>query len=303
MALPNSEFKNTKNLMNRETVSQRIKRRLQLNEIFKYIFLAGLVFALVVLSTLIYDIVSKGAGWVDLDFLRNFPSRRPEQAGLYPALIGSLWLMLLIVPMVFVIGVGAAIYLEEYAPKNRMTSFIEVNISNLAGVPSIVFGLLGLTIFVRVMELGNSIMAGALTLGLMSLPIVIVASQEALRAVKMELRHASLALGASKWQTTFNVVLPSALPGIITGIILAVSRAIGETAPLIMVGAATFISTTPSNIFSDFTALPIQIYNWTSRPQAEFQNLAAAGIIVLMTMLIAMNSVAIYIRNKYTNRH
>lgn len=303
MALPNSEFKNTKNLMNRETVSQRIKRRLQLNEIFKYIFLAGLVFALVVLSTLIYDIVSKGAGWVNLDFLRNFPSRRPEQAGLYPALIGSLWLMLLIVPMLFVIGVGAAIYLEEYAPKNRMTSFIEVNISNLAGVPSIVFGLLGLTIFVRVMELGNSILAGALTLGLMSLPIVIVASQEALRAVKMELRHASLALGASKWQTTFNVVLPSALPGIITGIILAVSRAIGETAPLIMVGAATFISTTPSNIFSDFTALPIQIYNWTSRPQPEFQNLAAAGIIVLMTMLIAMNSVAIYIRNKYTNRH
>ncbi|WP_214794639.1 MULTISPECIES: phosphate ABC transporter permease PstA [unclassified Exiguobacterium] len=303
MALPNSEFKNTKNLMDRETVSERIKRRLQLNEIFKYIFLAGLVFALVVLSTLIYDIVSKGAGWVDLDFLRNFPSRRPEDAGLYPALIGSLWLMLLIVPMVFVIGVGAAIYLEEYAPKNRMTSFIEVNISNLAGVPSIVFGLLGLTIFVRVMELGNSVMAGALTLGLMSLPIVIVASQEALRAVKMELRHASLALGASKWQTTFNVVLPSAIPGIITGIILAVSRAIGETAPLIMVGAATFISTTPSSIFSDFTALPIQIYNWTSRPQAEFQNLAAAGIIVLMTMLIAMNSVAIYIRNKYTNRH
>ncbi|MCT4785753.1 phosphate ABC transporter permease PstA [Exiguobacterium aestuarii] len=303
MALPNSEFKNTKNLMDRETVSERIKRRLQLNEIFKYIFLAGLVFALVVLSTLIYDIVSKGAGWVDLDFLRNFPSRRPEDAGLYPALIGSLWLMLLIVPMVFVIGVGAAIYLEEYAPKNRMTSFIEVNISNLAGVPSIVFGLLGLTIFVRVMELGNSVMAGALTLGLMSLPIVIVASQEALRAVKMELRHASLALGASKWQTTFNVVLPSAIPGIITGIILAVSRAIGETAPLIMVGAATFISTTPSGIFSDFTALPIQIYNWTSRPQAEFQNLAAAGIIVLMTMLIAMNSVAIYIRNKYTNRH
>lgn len=303
MALPNSEFKNTKNLMNREIVSQRIKRRLQLNEIFKYIFLAGLVFALVVLSTLIYDIVSKGAGWIDLDFLRNFPSRRPEDAGLYPALIGSFWLMLLIVPMVFIIGVGAAIYLEEYAPKNRMTSFIEVNISNLAGVPSIVFGLLGLTIFVRAMELGNSIMAGALTLGLMSLPIVIVASQEALRAVKMELRHASLALGASKWQTTFNVVLPSALPGIITGIILAVSRAIGETAPLIMVGAATFISTIPSNIFSDFTALPIQIYNWTSRPQAEFQNLAAAGIIVLMTMLIAMNSVAIYIRNKYTNRH
>lgn len=303
MALPNSEFKNAKNLMNRETVSKRIKHRLQLNEIFKYVFLAGLVFALVVLSTLIYDIVTKGAGWVDLDFLRNFPSRRTERAGLYPALIGSLWLMMLIVPMVFVLGVGSAIYLEEYAPKNRLTSFIEVNISNLAGVPSIVFGLLGLTLFVRAMALGNSVIAGALTLGLMSLPIVIVASQESLRSVKMELRHASLGLGASKWQTTFNVVLPSALPGIITGIILSVSRAIGETAPLIMVGAATFISTTPSGIFSDFTALPIQIYNWTSRPQAEFQNLAAAGIIVLMTLLIAMNSVAIYIRNKYTNRH
>lgn len=303
MALPNSEFKNMKNLMDRDSVSHRIKRRLQLNEFFKYVFLAGLVFALLVLSTLIYDVVSKGGGWVNLDFLRNFPSRRPEQAGLYPALIGSLWLMGLIIPMVFIIGVGAAIYLEEYAPKNRVTSFIEVNISNLAGVPSIVFGLLGLTIFVRIMELGNSIIAGALTLGLMSLPIVIVASQEALRSVKMELRHASLALGASKWQTTFNVVLPSAIPGIITGIILAVSRAIGETAPLIMVGAATFISTTPSGLFSDFTALPIQIYNWTSRPQAEFQNLAAAGILVLMTMLIIMNSAAIYIRNKYTNRH
>ncbi|OGX80209.1 phosphate ABC transporter, permease protein PstA [Exiguobacterium sp. SH31] len=303
MALPNSEFKNTKNYIDHETVSRRIKSRLRLNEVFKYIFLAGLVFALLVLSTLIYDVISKGGGWVNLDFLRNFPSRRAEQAGLYPALIGTLWLMMLIVPMVFIIGVGAAIYLEEYAPKNRLTSFIEVNISNLAGVPSIVFGLLGLTFFVRTAGFGSSVMTGALTLGLMSLPIVIVASQEALRSVKMELRHASLAMGASKWQTTFNVVLPSAIPGIITGIILAVSRAIGETAPLIMIGAATFISTTPSNVFSDFTALPIQIYSWTSRPQAEFQNIAAAGIIVLMTLLITMNSAAIYIRNKYTNRH
>lgn len=303
MALPNSEFKNDKNLIDRETVSKRIKMRLQMNEVFKYVFMAGLVFALVVLSTLIYDIVTKGAGWVDLDFLRNFPSRRAERAGLYPALIGTLWLMGLIIPIVFVLGVGAAIYLEEYAPKNRLTSFIEVNISNLAGVPSIVFGLLGLTLFVRAMALGNSVIAGALTLALMSLPIVIVSAQESLRSVKQELRHASLGLGASKWQTTFNVVLPSALPGIITGIILSVSRAIGETAPLIMVGAATFISTTPSGIFSDFTALPIQIYNWTGRPQAEFQNLAAAGIIVLMTVLIAMNSVAIYIRNKYSNRN
>lgn len=303
MALPNSEFKNTKNYMDRETVTKRIQSRLRLNEIFKYIFMAGLVFALIVLSSLIYDVLSKGAGWVSLDFLQNFPSRRAERAGLYPALIGTLWLMMLIVPMIFIIGVGAAIYLEEYAPKNRLTSFIEVNISNLAGVPSIVFGLLGLTFFVRIAGFGNTVLTGALTLGLMSLPVVIVASQEALRAVKMELRHASLGLGASKWQTTFNVVLPAAIPGIITGIILAVSRAIGETAPLIMIGAATFISTTPSGIFSDFTALPIQIYNWTSRPQAEFQNLAAAGIIVLMTVLIAMNSIAIYIRNKYTNRH
>lgn len=289
--------------MDRDSVTKRIQKRLRLNEIFKYIFMAGLVFALIVLSSLVYDVLTKGAGWVSLDFLQNFPSRRAERAGLYPALIGTLWLMMLIVPMIFIIGVGAAIYLEEYAPKNRLTSFIEVNISNLAGVPSIVFGLLGLTFFVRIAGFGNTVLTGALTLGLMSLPVVIVASQEALRAVKMELRHASLGLGASKWQTTFNVVLPAAIPGIITGIILAVSRAIGETAPLIMIGAATFISTTPSGIFSDFTALPIQIYNWTSRPQAEFQNLAAAGIIVLMTVLIAMNSIAIYIRNKYTNRH
>lgn len=303
MALPNNEFKNTKNYMDRDSVTKRIQKRLRLNEIFKYIFMAGLVFALIVLSSLVYDVLTKGAGWVSLDFLQNFPSRRAERAGLYPALIGTLWLMMLIVPMIFIIGVGAAIYLEEYAPKNRLTSFIEVNISNLAGVPSIVFGLLGLTFFVRIAGFGNTVLTGALTLGLMSLPVVIVASQEALRAVKMELRHASLGLGASKWQTTFNVVLPAAIPGIITGIILAVSRAIGETAPLIMIGAATFISTTPSGIFSDFTALPIQIYNWTSRPQAEFQNLAAAGIIVLMTVLIAMNSIAIYIRNKYTNRH
>jgi len=217
--------------------------------------------------------------------------------------MGSIFLMLLIIPMIFIIGVGAAIYLEEYAKKSRMTSFIEVNISNLAGVPSIVFGLLGLTFFVRNMGFGSTLIAGALTLALMSLPVVIVSSQEAIRAVPQAMRHASLALGASKWQTTFKVVLPASLPGVITGIILAVSRAIGETAPLIMVGAAIFIARAPEGIFSEFTALPIQIYNWTSRPQADFQGLAAAGIIILMVIVLTMNSLAIWIRNRFSKRY
>ncbi len=284
-------------------VKKSISQRLVVNNVTKVIFLAGLFFGLVVLGILLFGVIRDGASWLSLEFLQNAPSRRSERAGIYPALMGSIFLMLLIIPMIFIIGVGAAIYLEEYAKKSRMTSFIEVNISNLAGVPSIVFGLLGLTFFVRNMGFGSTLIAGALTLALMSLPVVIVSSQEAIRAVPQAMRHASLALGASKWQTTFKVVLPASLPGVITGIILAVSRAIGETAPLIMVGAAIFIARAPESIFSEFTALPIQIYNWTSRPQADFQGLAAAGIIVLMVILLTMNSLAIWIRNRFSKRY
>lgn len=302
MALPEKQPVQKK-FIDPAAVKKSISQRLVVNNVTKIIFLIGLLFGLVVLGILLFGVVRDGAAWLSLDFLQNSPSRRPDRAGIYPALMGSIFLMLLIIPMIFILGVGAAIYLEEYAKKGRMTSFIEVNISNLAGVPSIVFGLLGLTFFVRNMGFGSTLIAGALTLALMSLPVVIVSSQEAIRAVPQAMRHASLALGASKWQTTFKVVLPASLPGVITGIILAVSRAIGETAPLIMVGAAIFIARAPEGIFSEFTALPIQIYNWTSRPQADFQGLAAAGIIVLMVILLTMNSLAIWIRNRFSKRY
>ncbi|ASI34826.1 MULTISPECIES: phosphate ABC transporter permease PstA [Exiguobacterium] len=302
MALPEKQPVQKK-FIDPVAVKKSISQRLVVNNVTKVIFLIGLLFGLVVLGILLVGVLRDGAAWLSLDFLQNGPSRRPERAGIYPALMGTIFLMLLIVPMIFIMGVGAAIYLEEYAKKGRMTSFIEVNISNLAGVPSIVFGLLGLTFFVRNMGFGSTLIAGALTLALMSLPVVIVSSQEAIRSVPQAMRHASLALGASKWQTTFKVVLPASLPGVITGIILAVSRAIGETAPLIMVGAAIFIARAPEGIFSEFTALPIQIYNWTSRPQADFQGLAAAGIIVLMVILLTMNSLAIWIRNRFSKRY
>ena len=302
MALPEKQPV-SKKFIDPVAVKKSISQRLVVNNVTKVIFLAGLFFGLVVLGILLFGVIRDGASWLSLEFLQNAPSRRSERAGIYPALMGSIFLMLLIIPMIFIIGVGAAIYLEEYAKKSRMTSFIEVNISNLAGVPSIVFGLLGLTFFVRNMGFGSTLIAGALTLALMSLPVVIVSSQEAIRAVPQAMRHASLALGASKWQTTFKVVLPASLPGVITGIILAVSRAIGETAPLIMVGAAIFIARAPESIFSEFTALPIQIYNWTSRPQADFQGLAAAGISVLMVILLTMNSLAIWIRNRFSKRY
>ena len=302
MALPEKQPVQKK-FIDPAAVKKSISQRLVVNNVTKIVFLIGLLFGLVVLGILLFGVIRDGAAWLSLDFLQNAPSRRPANAGVYPALMGSIFLMLLIIPMIFILGVGAAIYLEEYAKKSRMTSFIEVNISNLAGVPSIVFGLLGLTFFVRNMGFGSTLIAGALTLALMSLPVVIVSSQEAIRAVPQAMRHASLALGASKWQTTFKVVLPASLPGVITGIILAVSRAIGETAPLIMVGAAIFIARAPEGIFSEFTALPIQIYNWTSRPQADFQGLAAAGIIVLMVILLTMNSLAIWIRNRFSKRY
>lgn len=210
--------------------------------------------------------------------------------------------MAVVVPVSLLLGVGTAIYLEEYASKNRLTRFIQMNISNLAGVPSVVFGLLGLTIFVRILFFGNSVLAAGLTMSLLILPVIIVASQEAIRAVPKELREASYGLGATKWQTILRVVLPSAIAGILTGSILAFSRAIGETAPLVVIGIPAFVAFLPKNVFDQFTALPMQIYNWTSRPQEEFHFLAAAGIIVLLVILILMNSIAVWIRNRYENK-
>ncbi len=257
--------------------------------------------------------------WISWDFLRTPQSSTPEFAGIRTAIMGSLWVVAITILFSFPVGVGAAIYLEEYAShENRINRIIQTNINNLAGVPSIIYGMLGLAIFVRAMEFltsgsmfgigdsasanGRTILSAGLTLGLLILPIIIIAAQEALRAVPGSLRQAGLALGATKWQTTWHHVLPSALPGILTGAILAVSRALGETAPLVVIGASTFIVTDPANPFSKFTTLPIQIYQWTSRPQDEFRNLAAAAIIILLIMLLLLNASAIYLRNRYSRR-
>ena len=286
-----------------EKNNKRINNRLMLNNVFKGLFFLATFFFIVVLAILVMRIVSQGASYLDWDFLSNYASRKAEDAGIKAAIYGTVWIMAIVAPVSLVLGVGTAIYLEEYAPDNKFTHFIELNISNLSGVPSIVFGLLGLTVFVRLLEMGRSVLAGGLTMSLMILPVIVVSSQEAIRAIPKEQYEASYAMGATKWQTIRTVVLPAAVPGILTGSILALSRAVGETAPLLMIGAMTFIAYVPESILSGFTAMPIQIFNWAGRPQEEFQAVAAAGSIVLMLMLVIMNSLAIYIRNKFSKRY
>lgn len=278
---------------------QRAQTRRMMNRVYKAVFSVATCIGIIVLTVLIVDILHKGIGALSWDFLASFNSYSAERAGLRGAITGSIWIIMITAPLTFILGVCSAIYLEEYAKQNRFSRLIQVNISNLAGVPSIVYGLLGLALFARGMELGRSIIAAALTLTLLILPIIIVASREALASVPSSLRHASYALGATRWQTISRVVLPHALPGILTGTILALSRAIGETAPLLVVGAMSFVAFSPRNIFDVFTTIPIQIYNWTSLPQTEFQHLASAGIIVLLALLLTLNSVAVYFRNKY----
>ncbi|MBI5649815.1 MAG: phosphate ABC transporter permease PstA [Chloroflexi bacterium] len=261
------------------------------------------IFALIVLLA---DVFGDGLARLDWEFITSFPSRRAASAGILSALVGTLWIISLTALFAFPIGVGAAIYLEEYAPKNRLTRLIEINIANLAGVPSVIYGLLGLGVFVRGMMLGRSVLAGALTLALLVLPIVIITAREALRAVPSSLRQAAYAVGATKWQTIWAQVLPVAFPSILTGTILALSRAMGESAPLITIGALTYIAFLPEfsldGLFSGFTVLPIQIFNWVSRPQKAFHENAAAGIIVLLGVLLAMNALAIFLRNKYQQK-
>jgi len=290
-------------LVDHTKVLQQMKSRIITNSILKILFFCATMFGLVVLGILFYRVLNQGIGYLDLQFLQSLPSRKPEQAGVYTALIGTVWLMAVVAPVSLLIGVGTAVYLEEYAPKNKFTNFIQINISNLAGVPSIVFGLLGLTLFVRALTLGTSVLAAGLTMSLLVLPVIIVASQEAVRSVPNELREASLGMGATKWQTIVRVVMPASIPGILTGGILALSRAIGETAPLVVLGLPLFLAFLPRTVFDMFTVLPMQIYNWTGRPQEEFQGLAAAGIIVLLLLLIVMNSIAVLIRNKFQKRY
>lgn len=277
-------------------------RRRTLNQLAEWALQAAGLFATVlglgVLAVLLVDVATDGLSRLSLQFLTSFPSRRPEAAGIYSALVGTIFVIVLTALIAVPIGVGAAIYLEEYAKRSRWARVIEINIANLAGVPSIIYGLLGLALFVRALGFGRSVLAGAATLALLVLPVVILSTREALRAVPPSLREASYALGASRWQTIWHQVLPVALPGILTGLILALSRAVGETAPLITIGALTYVPFAPDGIWSPFTVLPIQIFNWVSRPQAEFLRNAAAGIIVLLGLLVFMNGLAAWIRDR-----
>ena len=277
-------------------------KRKRAGAIFQAVCLVSIGFSIAVLAILIVDVARDGMRWLSWDFLSRYPSRIPARAGIKSAILGSLWMMALTAGISFPLGVGAAIYLEEYAPRNWFTRLLQTNISNLAGVPSIVYGILGLAIFVRFLGFGRSVLAGAATLALLILPVVIIASQEALKAVPNSLREASYGVGATKWQTIRHQVLPVALPGILTGTILSLSRAIGETAPLIMIGALTFIAFAPTSPMDPFTVLPIQIFNWTAKPQADFHDLAAGAILVLLVVLLVMNAAAIVLRNRYQKR-
>ena len=253
---------------------------------------------LVVLGVFLVDILIEGLGRVDWAFLTDLPSRRASRAGILTAWAGTLWILVLTTIIAFPLGIAAGVYLEEYARKSKLASFLEINIANLAGVPSIIYGLLGLEIFVRQMNLGASLLAGALTLSLLILPIVIVTTREAIKAVPKSIRDGSFALGASKWQTVWNQVLPASFGGILTGVILALSRAVGEAAPLIVIGALAYVPFVPASPSDEFTVLPIQIFNWVSRPQEEFAVNAAAAIIILLIITFLLNGIAVYLRNK-----
>ena len=287
----------------RDSAADRgIQWRRLLDRGFQAIACAVLLVTLAALAALVADVWRDGSSRLSWEFVTSFPSRRASQAGIWHALTGSVFVIVLTAAMAVPIGVGAAIYLEEYGRRSRFASLIEINITNLAAVPSVIYGLLGLGLFVRMLALGRSVLAGAATLALLVLPVVILSTREALRAVPKSIREGSYALGATKWQTIWHQVLPIAFPGILTGMILALSRAIGETAPLITIGAVTFVTFAPDSIWSPFTVLPIQIFNWVSRPQAEFQTNAAAGILVLLAPLLTMNAAAIWLRDRYQRK-
>jgi phosphate transport system permease protein len=260
------------------------------------------LFGILVLALFLAKIISAGIGRIDWNFITNISSHRPQKAGILPALIGTLWMMGLTAVIAIPIGVAAGIYLEEYGKKNRLTGILEINITNLAGVPSIIYGLLGLEVFVRFFGMGESLLAGSCTLSLLVLPVIIVSTREALKAVPKSLREASFALGATKWQTTWKQVLPASSGGIVTGVILALSRAIGETAPLIVVGAVAYIQDVPTSPTDKFSVLPIQIFDWVSRPQKGFVTNAAAAIIILLMVTFVMNGFAVYLRNRWQKK-
>ena len=283
-------------------LNPRLILRKRIGGVAYALFLFAIFIGLAGLATLIIRVLWEGVPWLSWHFFTDYPSRFPEQAGMKSAIFGTIWIMGLTFLFTVPVGVGAAIYLEEYAPKNWLTRIIEVNVSNLAGVPSIVYGLLGLAVFVQIMAMGRTVIAGALTMSLLVMPIVIIASREAIRAVPSTYREASYGLGATKFQTVRDVVLPQATPGIMTGTILAMSRAIGEAAPMVAISALVFLTFIPTDPLDEFSVMPIQIYNWVSQPAAGFRSIAAAGIIVLLVVLLSMNAVAIYIRNRTQKR-
>ena len=269
---------------------------------FNYFGIACTLFGLGMLTIFIGNILIEGLSRIDWQFITSLPSRNPAKAGILPALIGTLWIMGLTAIIAIPLGIAAGIYLEEYGKKNRFSNILEVNICNLAGVPSIIYGLLGLEIFGRIMGMGGSLLAGASTLALLILPIIIVSTREALKAVPSSIKEASFALGASKWQTTWHQLLPASSGGIVTGVILALSRAIGETAPLIVIGALAYVPFIPSSPTDEFSVLPIQIFNWISRPQKGFAINAASAIIILLLITFILNGIAMYLRNRWQKK-
>lgn len=277
----------------------RVGYRTWRDRFFFLLFVSSVLVGVAGLVTLLLTIVIDAWGWLDWQFITSYASRRPERAGIFAPLIGTTWVILTTALFSIPLGVGTAVYLEEFAGNSRFSRLVQLNIANLAGVPSIVYGILGLGIFVTLMNLGRSVLAGGLTLTLLVLPIVIIATQESIRAVPPSYRDAAFAMGATKWQVVKSIVLPQAIPGIMSGVILALSRAIGEAAPILMISGIVFITSVPTSPLDSFTVLPLQILNWVQQPQADFQSLAAAAILALLIMLLSMNAVAIWIRNKF----
>lgn len=270
--------------------------------IFKYVALFFTFLGIFILALFLFKIFMQGIGAIDWDFLTKFQSRRPAKAGIYAAWVGSVWIFLLTAAIGLPLGISAGVYLEEYQKKGRLANILEINISNLAGVPSVIYGLLGMSVFVYFFHFGQSLLAAACTLSIMILPIIVVSTREAIKAVPSSVKQAAFGMGATKWQVIWTQVLPSSVGGIMTGSILALSRIIGETAPLILVGAAASVRFLPSSPMEEFTVLPMQIYDWSTRPQAGFQEKAAAAIIVLLVITFLLNGVAIYLRNKWQKK-
>ncbi len=290
-------------LFDKELIKSNLNKRKAKDKVLKIITIIATLVGVIFLLVLLIQIFSKGFKYLNWDFLTGFPSSRPERAGIAPAIVGSMYILVLTILISVPLGIGTAIYLELYAKPSKLTEFIKLNIQNLAGVPAIVYGILGLGVFVKFFMLGSSIISGALTLSLLVLSPIIISSQEALKTVPYSFYEGALALGVSKWQAIKGVVLPCAISNIVTGIVLSLARAVGEASPLIVVGAATFLRFLPKSLLDGFTVLPIQIYNWTSRPEPEFQYLASAGIIVLLVIVFMFNILAIIIRKKFEKKY